>query len=300
MKKVVIFGGSGFIGRSLVKLLLNNSFFVVVVCSNGAKAQNVLPQSNNLKINTLDIFNQEEVNNAVKNCDIVVNLIGKLYEVKKGDFTNFHTKFTQILSKALKDGQQIIHISALAIEQSCATSIYAQTKLDGEGVIASQCNNYTIIRPSIVFGEGDGFFGLFAKMAKFTPFLPLIGGGRALFSPIFVEDISGTILFIMQNPLACKNKILQAAGNEVATFKDLINFTLKTTNKKRFLLNIPFCIAKLQAKLLNFFRIFILTSDQVELLKYNNIKTEKYDNIDSLVKNLKSYKQIVPAYLTKI
>ncbi|MDA9817653.1 sugar nucleotide-binding protein [Flavobacteriaceae bacterium] len=251
-----------------------------------------------LQIQTIDIFNENVVKNLVKDYDVIINLIGKLFEAKKGDFSKFHHKFPECLSKTISDKQHLIHVSALGIEDSCKTSIYAQTKLDGQKAIIKNSKNYNIMKPSIVFGKNDNFFNLFAKISKTSPFLPLIGGGKAKFAPIYVEDLAKSIVLLAEDGKKYKNKIFESYGHDSSSFKELMQFIIKTTGRKRFLIKLPFFIAKIQARLLNLFKIYLLTSDQVELLKYDNIASNKHDNIDKIIGNLKSFKKIVPKYLS--
>jgi NADH dehydrogenase len=203
------------------------------------------------------------------------------------------------LSELISSEQHFLHISALGIEESSKTSIYAKTKLDGEKAIIKNSKNYNIIRPSIVYGEKDNFFNLFARMSKISPFLPLIGGGKAKFSPIYVEDLVKSIINLIENNQKYQNQLFEASGPLTSDFKRLMEFILQTTKRKRLLLKLPFCVAKIQANLINLLKIYLLTPDQVELLKYDNISSGKYSNIDVLIGNLESYEKIVPKYLIK-
>ena len=298
-KKIVIFGGSGFIGSTLTRTLLNNDYPVCIVCTNHAKALNNIGQFDNLEIKTIDIFEKEALAELVKDYDVVINLIGKLFEAKKGDFSQFHYEFPKLLSEILSDTQHLIHLSALGIEQSSQTSIYAKSKLQGEQIIIENTKNYNIIKPSIVFGQQDNFFNFFAKMSRFSPFLPLIGGGHTKFEPIYVEDIVKSIMVLIEKNEQYANTLFESYGSETATFKALMQFILEVTKRKRLLLHIPFFIAKIEAYVLNIFKIYLITGDQVELLKYDNISQNQYQNIDTLIGELTSYKKLVPEYLIK-
>ena len=173
-KRILIFGGSGFIGLPLTKFLLQEENQICVICNDEEKALNKIGQHQNLEIKIIDIFDESKIKKLIKDHDVIINLIGKLFETKKGDFKKFHQKFPNILAKNLSDKQYLVHISALGIEDSTKTSLYAETKLAGQNEITKICKNYNIIKPSIVFGDQDNFFNLFAKMAKISPFLPLI------------------------------------------------------------------------------------------------------------------------------
>lgn len=298
-KKILIFGGSGFIGSRLTKALLDKNYKVLVVCRNKEKALHRVGNHKNLQTANIDIFNDNELRKLVKKCDVIINLIGKLFEVQKDDFKKFHHLFPDTLSRNIPDNKQLIHISALGIENSAQTSLYATTKLEGQNAVISNSKNYNVIKPSIVFGEEDNFFNQFAKMAKISPVLPLIGGGKTKFAPIYVEDLVSSIIFLIQHNKKYQNRVFEAYGPKVLTFTELIQFILSTIHKKRLLINLPFPLAKLLAKLMNLFRIYRLTPDQVELLKYDNIGSKKYDNIDVLVSKLGNYKKIVAEYLLK-
>lgn len=298
-KKILIFGGSGFIGSRLTKALLDKNYKVLVVCRNKEKALDRVGNHKNLQTANIDIFNDNELRKLIKKCDVIINLIGKLFEVQRDDFKKFHHLFADTLSRNIPANKQLIHISALGIENSAQTSLYARTKLEGQNAVVSNSKNYNVIKPSIVFGEEDNFFNQFAKMAKISPILPLIGGGKTKFAPIYVEDLVSSIIFLIQHNKKYQNRIFEAHGPKILTFTELIQFILSTIHKKRLLINLPFALAKLLAKFMNLFRIYRLTSDQVELLKYDNIGSKKYDNIDALIGKLASYKKIVPRYLLK-
>lgn len=298
-KKILIFGGSGFIGSTLTNTLLANKHEICVICTNKEKAIANIGSHKNLEIKTIDIFNEIELKNLLKNYEIIINLIGKLFETTKGEFENFHHIFPKILVKNISEKQHLIHISALGIEQSSEKSLYAQTKLSGQYEISQNCKNYNIIKPSIVFGQKDNFFNLFANMTKKSPFLPLIGGGKAKFAPVYVEDLNKTIIRLIEDK-KYKNQTFEAYGPDFSTFKQLMQFILKVINKKRLLITLPFFVAKTQAKIMNLAKIYLITPDQVELLKYNNITSNKYNNIDKIIGDLKSYKEIVPNYLTQL
>lgn len=295
-KRVIIFGGSGFIGSELSKSLIE-SHEVCVACTNPKRAEKNIGLHENLTISTPDITSKDELEALVKDCDIVINLIGKLFESRKGDFDKFHHQFPKLLSQVVDSSKLLIHVSSLGVENSSATSLYASTKLKGEEAIRENSENYNIIKPSVVFGKRDNFFNLFARMSKLSPFLPLIGGGGARFAPVYVQDVVGSIVAIIHDPAKYKNQTFEAFGPIESSFKEVMEFILATKSRKRLLLNLPYKLATVQAKVMNAVKIYALTADQVELLKYDNIATGLHESIETLGVNLKSYTDIVPAYI---
>lgn len=298
-KKILIFGGSGFIGSRLTKALVDKNYKVLVICRHEDTALQSIGNRKNLRTENIDVFNEAQVKKVVKKSDVVVNLIGKLFEARKDDFKNFHYILPDRLSKIIPSSKQFIHISALGVEKSAQTSVYAATKLEGQNAVIKNSKNYNILKPSIVFGEEDNFFNQFARMAKWSPFIPLIGGGKTKFAPVYVEDLANSIVFLIEHNKKYKNRIFEAHGPKKLTFKQLIQFILKTLRKKRWLVPLPFAFAKSFAKFMNLFKIYRLTPDQVELLKYDNICSKSYDNIHVLIGKLADYKKIVPRYLLK-
>ena len=296
-KRVLIFGGAGFIGTVLTTELLKQGHSLGIVCTNTNTAAAKFDELSQLSFHKIDIFNQDEVSKIINDYDIIINLIGKLFEKQTQDFYKFHTLFPQHLCKSITDKQHLIHVSALGIEESAQTSSYAKTKLAGEKAITGHAKNYTILKPSIVFGEQDNFFNLFNNMSKISPFIPLIGNGVAKFTPVNIQDLVAAISTITNRHQEYNHQIFEAYGHETASFKELIQFILHTTSRKRLLIRLPFFLAKAQAHIINLFGIYLLTADQVELLKYDNVASNKYKNIDNIIGKLTSYRQIVPTYL---
>ena len=253
----------------------------------------------NFQTQSIDVFNEAEVRKVIKKSDVIVNLIGKLFESQRDDFINYHYIFPEMLSKIVPSRKQLIHISALGVEKSAQTSVYAATKLEGQNTVIKNSKNYNILKPSLVFGEKDNFFNQFARMVKTSPCIPLIGGGKTKFAPIYIKDLVNSIVFLIEHNKKYKNRIFEAHGPKKLSFKQLIQFIVKTLHKKRLLITLPFPLAKLLARFMNLFKIYRLTPDQVELLKYNNICSKNYDNIDVLIGKLADYKKIVPKYLLK-
>lgn len=290
-KKVIIFGGAGFVGTQLTKRLIENDFNVKVICTNKDKAQKIIGSNPNLTFDSIDIFNLKEIKDVIIGYDYVINLIGKLYEVKTNDFYNYHELFVSNLCQSLEDWQHLIHISSLGVEISKTKSKYAATKYAAEVMIKDNAKVFTIIKPSVIFGARDNFFNMFSNMAKYSPFLPLVGTGDTLFSPVYVEDLVTAIIKIMTQKNS--NQVYAACGPDTDSFKNILKVLLTVIEKKRLLVPIPCSIAKIQAKIMNSIGIYLLTPDQVELLKFDNINANKLPNIDTLTSKMTGYKSFL-------
>jgi NADH dehydrogenase len=233
----------------------------------------------------------------IKSSDVVINLVGILYETKKQKFEDIHVKFPDLLSKLCSELniKKLVHISALGINET-VSSQYMQSKLKGEKNIINNFDRSVILRPSVIFGPEDRFFNQFASLAEFFPVLPLIGGGLTYFQPIYVEDIAKSIVVVSEKE-EINNSIYELGGPQTFTFKELMKILLKQIKKKRFLVPIPYSFAKFQAKILQLLPKPLLTTDQVEMLKYDNIVTNNYPTIKDLKINPKTIESVLPNYI---
>jgi len=228
---------------------------------------------------------------------VVVNLVGILYETRKQKFENIHSKFPELLSKLCNEHgiEKFIHLSALGINED-VKSMYMRTKLQGEKNILNNFDNSIILRPSIVFGPEDKFFNQFASLSQFLPFLPLIGGGQTKFQPIYVGDVAKAIATILETE-EIDNKIYELGGAEIFTFQQLMNILLKEIQKRRFLIPIPFSIAKFMARILQLFPKPLITTDQIEMLKEDNVVSNNYGTLLDLNIEPTTIESILPHYI---
>jgi NADH dehydrogenase len=191
--------------------------------------------------------------------------------------------------------KNLIHISALGAKKN-HDSKYMQSKFEGEKNIQDTFKSSIILRPSVVFGPEDKFFNVFASFAQFSPILPLIGGGKTKFAPIYVGDIAKAIIEILKND-NLESKIYELGGPENYTFKQLMEILLREIKKKRFLISIPFSVAKFQSYFLQMLPNPLLTPDQVEMLKYNNIVSGDHPTLQDLGISGKNIHSILPKYI---
>lgn len=298
MKIAVIFGGSGFVGRSVISKLLEQNFRIKIVTRDKEKSAflKTFAGSDFLSLVQWNYKNFDELDVIIPGADLVVNLVGILAEKKPGDFKKTHSEFSKIIAEKCRDFkvENLIYLSALGVNQT-SKSTYAASKLAAEEAILTNFPNATILRPSIIFGEQDNFFNKFAAMSKGFKILPLINNGATKFQPIYVEDLADIIAKIPQNNIA-KNKIYEIGGDKIYTFKHLMELLANYLDREIKFVNLPFFAAKIIASFLEIFSKNILTRDQVEMLKIDNVLSENSFKTTFAI-NPKSVEEIVPNYI---
>ncbi|GJQ12486.1 hypothetical protein GpartN1_g4277.t1 [Galdieria partita] len=283
---LTVFGATGFIGRELLRCLNNEKrdlFSVVRIFSRKNKDTSFL---NDLNLNVEhiqgSITSHRDVESAVKGASHVVNLVGILYPTKNSSFDVIHHESVKNIARICNSSgvQQLIHISALGSSLN-SSSEYARTKALGEKAALSLFPRSTILKPSIVYGPEDDFFNRFHRMAKISPVLPLVGGGETKFQPVHVNDVAQAILVSLdEKQNVVSGKVYELGGPHVKTFRELLRLLLRYSDPplKRLLVPMPFWLAKSQAIAFELaYQLFgvapMLTRDQVELLKADNIVT---------------------------
>jgi uncharacterized protein YbjT (DUF2867 family) len=278
-KNCLIFGGSGQIGRNLIRKLTSNNYKVTVVTRNIHQKSYIIKTQANagyIDIAEANIFDEEKIRALFKKSDICINLIGILFEQKKGNtFKNIHSIFPSLLSKLCKEYnlKQFIHISALGINEAIESN-YAKSKLEGENNILKNFPLSTILRPSIVYSVDDNFTTNFMTLLNRLPVFPIFYNGETKFSPIHCSDLTDTIYHIISNNIY--SNIIECVGPEVLTFKNILERLLNLINKKRILIPLPLPVAELSAKFYELFPRPLLTRDQLKLLKYDNVASGRY------------------------
>ena len=234
-KNCLIFGGSGQIGRNLIRKLTKNDYKVTVVTRNiHQKSYIIKTQANAGYIDVVEanIFDENKIRELFKNSDICINLIGILFEKKKGNsFKNIHSIFPSILAKLCKEYnlKHFIHLSALGINDA-VDSNYAKSKLEGESNIFKNFPLATVLRPSVVYSSDDNFTTNFMTLLNRLPFFPLYYNGNTKFSPIHCSDLTDVIYDVISKNIY--SKIIECVGPETITFKEIIDKLLKSIGKK--------------------------------------------------------------------
>ena len=299
-KNCLIFGGSGQIGRHLIRKLTKNNYRVTVVTRNiHQKSYLIKTQANAGYIDIVEanIFDENKIRELFKKSDICINLIGILYESKKGNsFNNIHSLFPSILAKLCKEYnlENFIHISALGINNA-VDSNYAKSKLEGEKNILRNFSSATILRPSLVYSVDDNFTTNFMTLLSRLPVFPLYYSGKTKFVPIHCSDLTDIIFNLISKNI--NSNIIECVGPETFTFKEILEKLLELIEKKRILIPLPFFIANISAY---FFQIFpkpLLTQDQLKLLRYDNIPSGRYKtNFEINLPSKRSFSNEVKKY----
>ena len=299
-KNCLIFGGSGQIGRNLIRKLTKNNYKVTVVTRNIHQKSYIIKTQANagyIDITEANIFDEKKIRELFKKADICINLVGILYEQKKGNtFNNIHSVFPSLLAKMSKEYnlKHFIHLSALGINEA-KNSKYAVSKLDGENKVLKNFPLATILRPSVVYSVDDNFTTNFMTLLNRLPIFPLYYEGKTKFSPIHCSDLTHTIEYVISKNVY--SKIIECVGPEIISFKEIIKKLLNLIGKKRILLPFPLPIAEFSARLFEIMPKPLLTRDQLKLLKYDNIPSGKYKtNSDIGAPSLRYFDQEVKKY----
>ena len=284
-KNCLIFGGSGQIGRHLIRKLTKNNYRVTVVTRNIHQKSYVIKTQANagyIDIVEAQIFDEMKIRKLFENADICINLIGILFEKKNGNtFENIHSKFPSLLSKLCKEYKlkHFIHLSALGINDA-KDSKYAISKLEGEKNIINNFPLATILRPSVVYSVDDNFTTSFMTMLSRLPFFPLYHDGKTKFMPIHSSDLTDVIFHIISNKIY--SHIVECVGPEKISFREILEKLLRIIEKKRILIPLPLFLANLSASFFQLLPTPLITKDQIKLLKYDNIESGKYKTNSSI------------------
>jgi dTDP-4-dehydrorhamnose reductase len=299
-KNCLIFGGSGQIGTSLIRRLTKNNYKCTVVTRNVHQKGIILKTQGNagyIDVVSADIYDEKKIRKLFSKADICINLIGILYETKKGStFKNIHTIFPSLLAKLCKEYkiEQFIHLSALGINLA-NESEYAKSKLEGETNIQKNFPIAAILRPSVVYSSSDKFTCNFMTLLSRLPVFPLYYNGNTKFMPIHCSDLTGIIYHIISKNI--HSKIIECVGPKTISLKEILKKLLKLINKNRLLIPLPLFLANISA---NFFQLFpkpLLTVDQLKLLKYDNITSGKFQtNFDIGSPSTKIFEEEVEKY----
>lgn len=302
-----VFGASGFLGRHLVRRLATAGFGVRAACRDVESALFLKPMGDVGQIVPwpADITRRDTVDAAVKGADVVVNLVGILYEKGRRTFDAVHAEGAGNVAAASAAAgvDHLVHISALGADEG-SPAAYARTKAAGEAAAKQAFKNVTILRPSVVFGPEDDFFNRFAAMARVSPVLPVIGGGLRpgeggpKFQPVYVGDVADAIMAVIDQT-KYQGQAYDLGGPAVYSFRELMELVLAQTGRRRMLVPLPFWLAEMEAVFLGLLPKPLLTTDQVALLRSDNVVDAKAKTFKNLGIQPRSAEMILPTYLMR-
>ena len=301
-KLITVIGGSGFLGRHIVRALARRGYRVRVAVRRPDLAIHLQPLGKVGQIVPVqaNVRYPDSLAAACASAYAVINLPGVLYNSRNQSFEAVHVFGAAAASKsaASAGAALFIHMSALGAAKN-SPSDYARTKAEGEMRVFDAFPGAMIVRPSIVFGPEDQFFNRFAAMARFSPVLPIFGG-RTRFQPVFAGDVANGIDLLVERGLA-DGRIYEFGGPEVYTLRDLVQFTLRTIMRRRLLLSLPFAFGNAAAAFLQLLPKPLLTRDQLKLLRMDNVVSPEAEHENRTLRGLgilpRDIEAIVPAYL---
>lgn len=298
---ITVVGGTGFLGRYVVRELAKAGYTIRVIARHpenglhlktaGHIGQVVLQQG--------DITRPDTLAGKFDGSYAVINLVGALYERGRQNFTALHSQGAERLAKlAAKAGaKRFIHISAIGVDKS-QNAKYARTKANGEKAVKAAFESATIIRPGILFGAEDNFYNQFARMATYSPALPLIGGGKTRFQPVFVADVARAVAHAVNTPDTA-GETYELGGPRVYTFREIMEYILHETRRSRPLVSLPFGVASLLGVAGECMPTPLLTRDQVRLFKYDNVADREAQTFADMGIQPTAVEMVVPGYLAR-
>lgn len=300
---VTVFGGSGFVGRHLVRALARRGYRIRVAVRRPDLASFLMTAGGVGQVQAMqaNLRHPASIEAAVKGADAVVNLVGILSPSGRNTFSAVQAFGAGAIARAARVAHAagLVQVSAIGADPRSGAD-YARTKAAGETAALEGFPGAVIMRPSIVFGPEDGFFNRFAAMARVSPVLPLIGGGHTRFEPVYVGDVADAIVRAVDGTLT-QGAIYELGGPEILTFRELLDYILKVTNRSRLLVPLPFGVAALQARVLQHLPNAPLTPDQVIMLRTDNVVSDaaKADGrtLQGMGIDPAAIEAIVPSYL---
>ncbi|MBM3480274.1 MAG: complex I NDUFA9 subunit family protein [Alphaproteobacteria bacterium] len=298
-RRVTVFGGSGFVGRHVVRRLAARGDVVRVAVRDPVAAAFLKPMGNVGQVVPMrvEIADAGAVAEALRGADTAINLVGILRETGRQRFDAVQGEGAERLAAAARDAgvARFVQVSAIGAD-AASDSAYARSKAAGEAGVRRHYPDAPILRPSVVFGPEDDFFNRFAQLAQLAPAVPLVGGGHTRFQPVYVGDVADAVLRVLDSP-AASGRIYELGGPRTMTFREVIEFVLVQTGRRPALVNLPFGVASMLAAIMEKLPAPQLTRDQVRLLRRDNVAAQGAPGLRELGIEPTPVEAVVPAYL---
>ena len=300
---VTVFGGSGFVGSQAVRALAKRGWRVRVAVRSPNSAYELRPLGDpgQIQLVRCDVTNVSEVSAALKGADAAVNLVGILYETPRGTFERMHVDAARVIAEAcvMQSVGRLVQVSAIGADVN-SKGLYGWSKGQAEVVMREIKPDTVVLRPSIVFGAGDGFLNRFASMATMAPALPLVGGGGTKFQPVYVGDVAEAIARSVVTDSAA-GRTYELGGPSVWSFRDILEYILRETGRARMLAPLPFPIARIVGSMAQLTAVVgiapVLTKDQVTMLETDNVVSPGALTLHDLGIEATGLEAIAPSYL---
>ncbi len=298
-KRVTVFGGSGFLGRQIVKSLAAEGVSIRVAVRHPERASFLerMGRDEQIELVRADVWNERAVAKAVKQSASVINTVGHYVEKSGTTFDAIHGQGAHNVARQAGNAgvERLIHISGLGADPT-SDSPYVRARGIGEDLVKGAFESVTILRPSVIFGPEDSFFNTLASMARRVPVLPLFGMGRTNLQPVFVENVAEACVRVLANP-STEGKVYELGGPRVYTYKALLQLVLKQVDRRRVLAPVPFLVWDTLAALIAFFPNPPLTRDQVKLMKSDNVVGDTALKLEDLGIDPTPVEEVLPTYI---
>ena len=302
IKQVTVFGGSGFVGRAIVRALAHEGYQVRIACRRIELAERIKTAGDVGQITLVrtNLRNAASVKAAVAGSQAVVNASGIAFQRGRQSYQTVHVEGSRAIAEAAKAAgvQRLVHMSGIGADQRNSTNKYIRSKVDAEDAIVAGFPDATILRPSVVFGPEDAMFNRMGQIAKQAPFLPVVGDGSARVQPVFVGDLGAAVVAVLERPDTART-VFELGGPRVYTYREIAALVLRETDRHKRILGIPASLMRIAGFFSEFLPVPPLTHDQVDLLVTDNVSRPGAPGLAALGIEATAAEAILPMYLDR-
>ena len=302
IKQVTVFGGSGFVGRAIVRALAHEGYQVRIACRRIELAERIKTAGDVGQITLVrtNLRNAASVKAAVAGSQAVVNASGIAFQRGRQSYQTVHVEGSRAIAEAAKAAgvQRLVHMSGIGADQRNSTNKYIRSKVDAEDAIVAGFPDATILRPSVVFGPEDAMFNRMGQIAKQAPFLPVVGDGSARVQPVFVGDLGAAVVAVLERPDTART-VFELGGPRVYTYREIAALVLRETDRHKRIVGIPASLMRIAGFFSEFLPVPPLTHDQVDLLVTDNVARPGAPGLAALGIEATAAEAILPMYLDR-